>query len=218
VVIIKAIAYSGLPEWKYLLGKFVERMPARKVLIRKYMFGNAKTLEKLPMSESPFVLDAWWGHYYATGAYEPARHIVEAVALADEKGNVEKLTAGSIAKWTLATNSMQDKPLLDFLRSEAAYQPKKIGIHLREVITAAEMFETEKLRKKAIGAIATLKTKGPESHRRWVWWGQAGQIALALGCVAASVAGQVEFGIPCIVGGALSSAALKYFTLPDPTK
>ena len=32
VLIIKAIAYSGLPEWKDLLGRFVERMPARQIL------------------------------------------------------------------------------------------------------------------------------------------------------------------------------------------
>jgi hypothetical protein len=31
-----------------------------------------------------------------------------------------------------------------------------------------------------------------------------------LGCVAAGVLGQVEFGIPCVVGGAASTAALKY--------
>jgi hypothetical protein len=35
---------------------------------------------------------------------------------------------------------------------------------------------------------------------------------LALGCVAASALGQVQLGIPCVVGGALSNAALKYLT------
>ena len=36
--------------------------------------------------------------------------------------------------------------------------------------------------------------------------------ALALGCVVASVMGQIEVGIPCVVGGALSGAALKWMT------
>src|SRR5690606_17308928 len=31
--IIKAIAYSGLPNWKDLMRRYVERMPARKVMI-----------------------------------------------------------------------------------------------------------------------------------------------------------------------------------------
>jgi hypothetical protein len=38
-----------------------------------------------------------------------------------------------------------------------------------------------------------------------------GQGALALGCIAAAATGQVEFGIPCVVGGAASSAALGYW-------
>ena len=33
IVVVKSIAYSGLAEWKDLMGKFVERMPARKVVI-----------------------------------------------------------------------------------------------------------------------------------------------------------------------------------------
>ena len=34
--------------------------------------------------------------------------------------------------------------------------------------------------------------------------------------IGAAVTGQVEFGVPCVVGGALSSAALKYLASPDP--
>jgi hypothetical protein len=59
-------------------------------------------------------------------------------------------------------------------------------------------------------AIEELRAKGPQSAREMAWWGKAGQTALALGCVAASAMGQVEFGIPCVVGGALSTAALNY--------
>jgi len=47
--------------------------------------------------------------------------------------------------------------------------------------------------------------------RNYNWWGQAGQTVLALGCVAAGALGQGQFGIPCVVGGAASTAALKYF-------
>jgi hypothetical protein len=36
VILIKAIAFSGLPNWKQLLSAFSERMPARQVLIDKY--------------------------------------------------------------------------------------------------------------------------------------------------------------------------------------
>ena len=79
-----------------------------------------------------------------------------------------------------------------------------------EVIEAAETFEVKRIKNDALKAIEELKLKGPEWRRDTVWWGQAGQTLFALGCVAAAAAGQVEFGVPCVIGGALSSAALKY--------
>ena len=32
--------------------------------------------------------------------------------------------------------------------------------------------------------------------------------ALAIGCIAAAAAGQIELGLPCVIGGATSSAAI----------
>ncbi|MCK9910068.1 hypothetical protein MXD81_13070, partial [Microbacteriaceae bacterium K1510] len=62
VVVVKAIAYSGLAEWKELLGKFVERMPARKVIIERYLYGKLPVLRDLPL-DSPMGVDANWGYY-----------------------------------------------------------------------------------------------------------------------------------------------------------
>jgi hypothetical protein len=87
---------------------------------------------------------------------------------------------------------------------------------LREVADAAETADTGRIRKAAVAMIEDLRTKGPGSKREMAWWGQVGQTALSLGCIGAAVTGQVEFGVPCVVGGALSSAALKYLTSPDP--
>ena len=64
----------------------------------------------------------------------------------------------------------------------------------------------------ALNSIEDLKRRGPEDKRTVAWWGQAGQTALALGCVVASVLGHPEIGIPCVVGGAVSSAAIKVLT------
>jgi hypothetical protein len=82
------------------------------------------------------------------------------------------------------------------------------------VIDAAETFEFARVRKDAMAAIEQLKTKGPASARNTQWWGTAGQTVLALGCVAAGAMGQLQVGIPCVIGGALSGAALK-FMLPQ---
>ncbi len=72
--------------------------------------------------------------------------------------------------------------------------------------------EIARIRKDALAAIDDIKRKGPASKRDMSTWSQVGQGALAVGCVAAAAAGQVEIGIPCVVGGALSSAALTLWT------
>ncbi|HRO51263.1 MAG TPA: hypothetical protein PLW75_14070 [Hyphomicrobium sp.] len=214
VVLIRAIAYSGLPDWKGLLGLFVERMPARMVLIRRYLYGDGKTLAELEPDDG-YVIDLLWGYYFATGNPEPVRRIVATLAWSADKNSVEKLTIGSMSKWTLATNASREKDLLDILHDEMNRQPAEVRTPLREVIEAAETFETGKIRKEAVAAVEELKARGPESSRNFAWWGQVGQTTFALGCVAAAATGQVQFGIPCVVGGAVSSAALKYLA-PGP--
>jgi hypothetical protein len=209
VAIIRAIAYSGLTNWKTLLEKFVERMPARLALIQRHLSGKAPTLMRLPLHESPAALDALWGFYFATGRLEPVDRIIGVLAWARDGNDVEKLTLGSMAKWTLANNALRDKELLDHMKRQIAILPKPTAQELRDVVEAAETFETAKIRKAAFASIEELKRKGPASARSYMWWGQTGQTALALGCVVASVLGHPEVGIPCVVGGAVSSAALK---------
>jgi hypothetical protein len=212
VVIIKGIAYSGRPHWKNLLKKFVERMPARKDLIDKFLFGQKPVLTELKMKDNSTVIDLNWGYYFGTGWEAPIRRIVAALKFSLDKNNVETLTIGSMAKWTLAQNASRDNDLLMMLKKISADAEPKVRKPLGEVIDAAETLELAKLRKDALASIEELKSKGSEKLRNYNWWGQAGQTALALGCVAAGALGQVEFGIPCVVGGAASTAALKYLS------
>ena len=60
VAIVRAIAYSDLPDWKDLMLKFAERMPARKALIDRFVYGKQPTLKQM-------ALDSGTG---------PARHAV----------------------------------------------------------------------------------------------------------------------------------------------
>ena len=105
-----------------------------------------------------------------------------------------------------------DAALLAMLRREAPRQPADVQPILNEVIESGDTMEIAHLRKAALAAIEDLKRKGPGSKRDLSTWGQVGQGALALGCVAAAATGQVEFGLPCVVGGALGSAALNFWT------
>ncbi|KAB2913716.1 MAG: hypothetical protein F9K29_15940 [Hyphomicrobiaceae bacterium] len=212
VAIVRAIAYSGLPDWKDLMLKFAERMPARKALIDRFVYGKQPTLKQVALDSGPAPLDTLWGQYFATGSFEPIARMVSILAWAKDQNNVERLTIGSMAKLSLATNASRDKDLLDMLKASMAYETKDTRAVLQEVIDAAETFEFGRVRKDAMASIDKLKAKGPASARNLQWWGMVGQTALAVGCVAAGAMGHLEVGIPCVVGGAASGAALKFMT------
>lgn len=212
VAIVRAIAYSDLPDWKGLMLKFAERMPARKTLIDRFVYGKMPTLRQIELDSGSTPLDMLWGIYFATGSYEPILRMVSILAWAKDGNNVERLTIGSMTKLSLATNASRDKELLDMLKASMAVEHKDTRIVLQEVIDAAETFEFGKVRKDAMASIDQLKVKGPANVRNVQWWGQAGQTALALGCIVAGALGQVQVGIPCVIGGAVSGAAIKYMT------
>jgi hypothetical protein len=240
-VIVRSIAYSEHPEWKRLLRKFAPRMPARKVMIEKYLDGALPTLfqvsgqrprtnwditrdyltlkklrgkttpKPIVLEPTPELLDTFWGYYFATATARPVLRIIDMTPWSKDKDNIDKLMLGSMAKYTLATNASRDRHLLAIIKRARDRRPPEVAAILTEVIDAAETVETAKLRKDALGAIDDLRRKGPGYRRNISWWGQIGQGALALGCIAAAATGQVQFGLPCVIGGGVSSAALSFW-------
>ena len=91
-------------------------------------------------------------------------------------------------------------------------QPKDIAAVLKDVIETAETVDTVHMRQESLAAIEELKEKGPNSKRELSGWGQVGQGALSMGCVVAAATGQIELGIPCVIGGAAYTAGLQYMT------
>lgn len=213
IVVVRGIAWSGIPEWKAIISRFIERMPARRVLIERHMYGKLPGLMELPLDENPAGIDALWGYYYATGSQVPIKRLVAMLEWSSDSKDVDKLTAGNMIKLTLAVNATRDMELLAILKRLATQQGKGTAKPLADVIEAAETYETGKIRRDAVAAINDLKLKGSSTKRNVSFWGQVGTTALALGCVAASVMGQVQLGIPCVVGGATATAGLKLFTL-----
>ena len=236
-VLVRAIAYSGLPNWKELLATFVDRMPSRRAMIDKYLDGKLPTLfqiayastkpgmldkikvalkfgdegkKEVALEPSPQLIDLLWGYYLATGGYTPISSIIKLLPLAKDKDNVDNLTTGSAAKFTLASNAVRDLALLDMLKWSVKRQPKEVVAVLNDVIETAETVDTARMRKESLAAIEELKQKGPDSKRELSGWGQVGQGALAMGCVVAAATGQIELGIPCVIGGAAYSAGLQY--------
>jgi hypothetical protein len=234
-LLVRAIAYSGLPDWKALLTKFAARMPSRRVMIDKYLDGTLPALEAVPLETSkpalmekvksyfasntvkhaaltfdgsPELLDTLWGVYFATGNYRPLSRIIAMLPWSKETDSVERLTVGGMAKYTLVSNATRSRDLLAMLKRASRHQPASVAPILNEVIEAAETMEGARVRKESLAAIDELKAKGPGYRREVSLWGKVGEGALAIGCIAAAAAGQVEFGLPCVIGGATSSAAL----------
>jgi hypothetical protein len=240
-VIVRAIAYSGLPDWQQRLRNYASRIPARVAMIDKYIAGKSPTLDQLVVSPSPSgyerfrermrldavigkpkrkvmlepspeVLDILWGYYFATGSYGPVMQIVAMLPWSDDHDDVERLTIGSMAKYTLASNATRDQDLLAMLKgsSKARNQPQKTVAAINEVTDAAETVEIGHIRKQALAAIDDLKRKGPAYRRDASLWGFIGQSAIAGGCIAAAATGQVELGLPCVIGGAAVSGAMNF--------
>jgi len=243
-VIVRAIAYSGLPDWRNILRRVAPRMPARRVMIDSYLSGKLPILTEIPLEEvkpgmldklkgtftkNPFakddkklnttltfasnqdLLDTLWGYYFATGSHAPIQRIMQMLPWSKSRDTVDKLTVGSMARYTLASYAIRDAGLREYLRSELARQPATVKAPLGEVIEAADTVQIAALRKDALAAVDELKTKGSDSRRNLDFWGQVGVGAVALGCVSAAALGQVAVGIPCVIGASASQGLLSFW-------
>ena len=226
-VLIRAIAFSGRPDWRDLLTKYKARMPLREPLIDSYLSGKAKPLMEADLADGPSVVYTLWGYYVATGQYEPVVRIMQALRWSKNKndGNfsvkkifsgwrndpsaVEKISTGATAKWTLASYAERNRDLLSLYRAEYERQPKEIAQPLRDVIMSAEVFESEKIRKDQFGAIEDAQKMKATNEAGMSKGATAGSIAIATGCVAASALGQIYIAVPCVIGGALFTGAMK---------
>jgi hypothetical protein len=227
-VIIRAIVYSGRPDWRGLLEKYSSRMPLRRPLIDDFLQGKRPTLMELPLVDggTPGIY-ALWGYYVATGQHEPVVRIMQALQWSRNKDDhsfslkkmfsgwggdpsaVEKITTGGTAKWTLASYAERDRDLLNLYRAESERQPEVIAKPLKDVIAAAEAFESETIRKDQFGAIEDAQKQQMSNEAGMSKGATAGSIAIATGCVAATALGQPEIAIPCVIGGALYTGAIK---------
>ena len=242
--VVRGIAYSGVPNWKELLRRHAYQLEGRQIMVADYLNGRLPTLGTLAikpspttwqrmkdafaidwpgskkpdkpveMEASPETLDVLWGYYLASGSYGPVLRMTQMLAWSKDRDSVDKLTVGSMAKYTLASNAARDVELLAKLQTirNAKSQSKDTAVLLDEVIHAAQVADTAKLRKEALAAIEQLRIKGPNYKREASTWAKVGQGALAVGCVTAAATGAVALGLPCVIGGGASNAAMYYMS------
>lgn len=228
-VIVKAIAWSGLSNWPGLMREYAPRMPHRQTLIGKYLSGEEPTLLRVPLDSGTSTLYALWGFYVATGRYEPVERLIPALAWSrgsdeeegylrrqwnaafdwsDGKDDFAKATIGGTAKWTLVSHAERDRELIDYYRIQLHNHGERIQQKLREVIAAADTFESERVRKEEMAAIERIRRRYPEGAN-FTRATTLGSVAIATGCVAATAAGQAAIAVPCIVTGAVYSGFVR---------
>ena len=241
--IVRAIAYSGHPDWRGLLEKYRPKMQSRDLMIQRFLEGKLPTFDTpppekkswkkkanpanwfkgkdkkgkeeddtTPLNERADIVDVHWGYYFATRDDKPLVRMIELLPWSEERDSFERLTIGNMVKYTLAMNASRDSKLLARLQALLpTTQDKAAAKHLGEALEAAQTVEIAKLRREALGRMEELKKMGPGYKRDVSWWGKVGQSALALGCIGLAVGGAVAAGIPCVLGGAASSAALNFW-------
>src|SRR5271165_3735360 len=207
-VIVRSIAYSGHPSWMRCLRKFKDQMSTREAMIEKYLDGRLQTLDEVGLElKEPSFWDKVRGNLVTGWVVKPAGLTLDR--------SPELLD--TLWGYYFASHSPQPIKrvitLLPWSKERDSVDKLTMGNMAKYTLAsnAARDAELLALRKDALASIEELKRKGPGSKRDMSTWGMIGQGALALGCIAAAAAGQIELGIPCVIGGAASGVALTYW-------
>ena len=137
-VLILGVWYSAYPDAKPLLEQLKKSMPKHTEMINHLLANGRPGLLDLPLEQGPWVLDALWGNFMATGDDAPVARIISALPWVNVRGDVSRLLVGGAARWSLISNAIQHKPVMAACRKELATQPKEVTEVLREVIAEAE--------------------------------------------------------------------------------
>jgi hypothetical protein len=234
--LVRTLAYSGLPSWKSLLRRTAERLPAKRGMANAYLDGTLPTLDAVELDKDPTFLerlgeplglkpkpptvsfggnpelvDTLWGQYFATSEHRPISRIIALLPWSKERDNGERLAVGSAAKYTLANNAARYPDILALIKEMESFQGSEIRPILADVVHAAETTDTAGIRKAQLAMVDKLKSKGPGYQRDMKVWGYVAQGAIGVTCVVLATISLSAAGLPCVIGGAASSAALNYY-------
>lgn len=138
IVVILGLWYANLPDSKERVYALLEHYPVLKRELEFLYRGDPAPLEEIPLEQGPWVLDALWGEFMATGERAPVLRIIKALAWVGEEKDVYRKILGSAARWSLLSNAIQHRRVLEICRSQVASRPEPIASVLREIISKAE--------------------------------------------------------------------------------
>jgi hypothetical protein len=144
-------SYSPVEQQVLLRALWLADTAQSKTALQKFELGNDNAesvksvpprIEQLPV-ESPDVLDMLWGAFMATGDEKYVIQVISVLPYSTIKGNIPRLLVGGSAKWSLTSNAIQHKRVLDICESQLEKQPKETKEILAEVISEAAKKRTE---------------------------------------------------------------------------
>jgi len=122
-IIILGIWYAKLHQSQKVV---YEILDSNETLNKQFAYlrrGNPIEIAEIPLEQGPWVLDALWGQFSATGKKYPVARIAEALHWIDIKGDSNKLLIGRAAQWSLISNAVQHDRVFSILSKMAANNP-----------------------------------------------------------------------------------------------
>jgi hypothetical protein len=137
-VVVLGLWYSGLPDSKSRVSTLLDQYPKLKPEFSFINQGSPMTVEQIPLEQGPWVLDALWGKFMATGESTPVERIITTLPWLDIKGDTNRLLVGGSARWSLTSNAVQHKRVLEICEVVVKTQSGEVAAKLGEVIENAK--------------------------------------------------------------------------------
>ena len=137
-ILILGIWYSGRPDTKKLLEGLLVTMPQHKANIESLLQGQQVLLTQISLEQGPWIIDALWANFMATGDSEPVKRVITALPWVNEPPDSPKFLVGRSARWSLTSYAAQHPRVLAICRQQAKVQPPEVATLLKEAIASAE--------------------------------------------------------------------------------
>lgn len=137
-VVVLGLWYANLPDSQKRVYAILENHPDLKRQFGYLSQGSPTPVEKIPLEQGAWVLDALWGNFMATGNKTPVQRIMTTLPWIDAKGDINRLLIGGAARWSLTSNAVQHQRVMQFCEEDVSTQSKEVAAKLREVIANAK--------------------------------------------------------------------------------
>lgn len=147
-LVVLGVWYANLPNdrSRQLVDDALDRHP--DMLKRRPLLAQDPIdVLSLPTEQGPWVLDANWGRFFATGERAPVLRVISALPWMHESRKQEDMAAGrpglmrmviaGAAQWSLTANARQHSAVLKICEVEAGKQDEPVASQLKAIVLKA---------------------------------------------------------------------------------